>query len=653
MIKSLIFLVGVLIIAGCSTNKKVEQPNILFITTDCQAWEDVQGITNVLEMPALERLRTEGVVFENHYSVAPLSMPSRYSIISGRYPHYHKMMDNGGNWLPDNTPILMEKLVEAGYQTGGIGKMDFKPWERKAGFDFRIVADCQGESSSDTLKQDDYYFYLKKVGLTRWDYLKFLNSTDIQGLYDWPLNDTLDIDYFVGAETIKTLKSNKLSNSSPWFLWVSFNGPHYPWDATSKIYNKYINAKLPAARYRSNELDNKPFDATFARYNYSKSIANTMDQFPEKQKEIIHQIRAGHYGNLTWIDQQMGKIIDALKTRKDFKNTIIVFTSVNGALLGDHQLIQAGVAYERASHVPFVVWWPGHFKSKKIEGFSSHTDIFPTLMNFAGSNPHELLDGNSLVPVINGEEGADSKAFIEVNDNYTVVTNNYKLGLYTPYNEGELYDHDVDPNELFNVYNDNKYKPVVDSLTQMLFEFYPNLQQILSDRIEYPIPVTSVTLKQGDNLHNNEVPFLQGTSLKIMADIKLNKNATGPIVIYNFDDTHGFALYAEKGLLQFGVRKWDREVSYKLAEAMPNRRFKINLEIDKDGLMKVVSPELSKAYQIETNWPLPKQQGHQECLSKTICAGVSGDGWMKPFGHLNRALDLEGIVYSCLVSTSN
>jgi len=147
-------------ITGCK-KELPEKPNILFITTDYHAWEDVPELTPVLDMPALDRLYKEGVVFENHYCTAPVCMPSRYTIVTGTYPHTHGAWDNTSKWVPDESPILMEELKKAGYHTVGIGKMHFKPWERMAGYDERIIADGQGNWANDTLKQDDYYFYQK------------------------------------------------------------------------------------------------------------------------------------------------------------------------------------------------------------------------------------------------------------------------------------------------------------------------------------------------------------------------------------------------------------------------------------------------------------------------------------------------------------
>ncbi|HKL67655.1 MAG TPA: sulfatase-like hydrolase/transferase, partial [Bacteroidales bacterium] len=195
LILSALSLFLLMLLPACNRSLPAK-PNIIIITTDYQAWEDVPELTPELKMPALDRLYNEGVVFRNHYCTAPVCMPSRYTLVSGTYPHTHKMWDNGGKWLPDGSPLLMDELNKAGYKTVGIGKMHFKPWDRMAGFDERIIADCQGNWAGDTLKKDDYYYYLKKAGKTRFDYLKYQDSTDLFGVYEWPMADTLNIDYF-------------------------------------------------------------------------------------------------------------------------------------------------------------------------------------------------------------------------------------------------------------------------------------------------------------------------------------------------------------------------------------------------------------------------------------------------------------------------
>jgi arylsulfatase A-like enzyme len=643
----------VLLFFGCTRDEKKQNPNILFITTDCQAWEDLPLLNSFLDMPTIKRISEEGVAFQNHYSVAPLNLPARYSIISGQYPHSHLMMDNGGNWLPENSPVLMEALSCLGYKTVGIGKMNFKPWERSAGFNHRVIADGKGSSVGDTLKKDDYYYFLKKAGFTRWDYLKEIDNNEDFGVYKWPLNDTLDIDNFVGNETIKLLKNNMLLGKSPWFMWVSFNDPSYPWGASDELIDKYVSLNQRQTRYRNKELDEKPSIQFALRQQTSRSIANSVDQFPTRRNEIIRKIRAGHYANLEKIDRQLQKIILALQTRRDLNNTVIVITSINGAQLGDHDNFQGGTFYERSAHVPLIIWWPAQFKKKYCTGFTSHVDLFPTLVELAGGVAPSSVEGQSLLPILKGKSNGGDHAFMELMNNYSIVTTDYKFGIYTPYSENELYNRNIDPDELYNVAENKEYDSVVDSLTNLLRHVNPQLDQLLSSRKEFPKLISSVDLHQGDNLYGENVPFFPGKNLKMTVDVKFSKkNASGHIVTYDIENTHGFSLFIDNGRLYFGVRKFNKEFDYLIPGLYSNKRYKINIEIGHDGIMRVSDSSNSNRYMIQTTWPLPVQSGNPVSFERNICAGISGNGWTEPFGKLTRGMSLEGELSSCLLSAS-
>ncbi|HPR33160.1 MAG TPA: sulfatase-like hydrolase/transferase, partial [Prolixibacteraceae bacterium] len=226
-----------LIGVGCTEELlPYEQPNILFITVEGQAWEDLPGTMPFLTMPALERILNEGVVFRNHYANAPLDQPSRYTIVSGLYPHNHHLMEEGGNWLPDDAPVLMSELSDLGYYTLGVGKMNFRPWERKAGFDRKITAEGPGENASDTLKKDDYHAFLAEKGRSRYDYLSQLSDTKSPGVKTWPWDDGLSINAFIGQQACKAICSDDSLKTHPWFMWVSFSGPRYPWLPLAKSF---------------------------------------------------------------------------------------------------------------------------------------------------------------------------------------------------------------------------------------------------------------------------------------------------------------------------------------------------------------------------------------------------------------------------------
>jgi len=191
-----------------------EKPNILFICTDYQSGEDGPSLgTPFLDMPALDRLCKNGVVFDRHYSTAPVCMPERYTWITGQYPHTHGKWSNGGGWVKDGTAVLMEELGKHGYYSLGIGKMHFAPWEEMAGFNRRITADRKANIEWDAKHQDDYAKFLATYGLTRWDYLKLGYESETPHIYDWPFPEECHIDHFVGSQAAQVLEKGEMDNT--------------------------------------------------------------------------------------------------------------------------------------------------------------------------------------------------------------------------------------------------------------------------------------------------------------------------------------------------------------------------------------------------------------------------------------------------------
>jgi len=644
----LTLLVIVIFFIGCR-QKLPEKPNILFITTDYQAWEDTPKLTPVLQMPNLERLSDEGLVFNNHYCTAPVCMPSRYSIVTGTYPHTHGAWDNTNKWVPDDSPILMEELKKAGYRTVGIGKMHFRPWDRMAGFDERIIADAQGNWAGDTLKRDDYYYYLREAGKTRFDYLKYQDSTDIFGVFDWPLDDTLDIDYFVGEETVRYVKDGKLAG--PWFLWVSFNGPHNPWDPPARYSEIYLNSDLPSARYTPGELESKPFAHTITRFNYTRKVVDHLDQYPGERDESIRRIRAGHYGGLSWIDEQIGKILDEMDSSGLLENTLVVFSSDHGAHLGDHDNIHKGTHYERSSHVPFIFWWPGVIKKGEFKGFSSHVDIFPTFIDLAGGITPSKVEGKSLLPAMTGRAKASEQAYLEIIGNTSVVNDRYKFGLYRQYREGDLYDRKNDPGEFENLYYKEEYKPVVERLSQQLFDFDPTLREGYESAEEAEDLPTKMVFKYGDVVGMGKGPYLNNSPFIVTVDIVAEEGDNGP-VITNHEGPHGFAIYLDKGSVWMAFKTWNNTGTYKIIPGFTPGNLSFKCELTQDGLLRVTGDKGELLSSFETDWPKPYQDGRHEFLTGLYRAGICGGMAVNPIGEYERGKDFSGSINSIKLNTT-
>jgi len=158
-------------------------------------------------------------------------MPTRASWVTGFYPHTHGLWDNTKYDFRKDGPFLMRDWRRLGYSTVGIGKMHFHPWQNDCHFDIRVVHEGQDLGNQ---TDDDYNKYLKQHGYDR-DQLRKIkglyNLTGGQAVYDWPLDEKLHHDYFVGNETVKAIRKGQLKTDRPWFMWVSFTGPHNPWNA--------------------------------------------------------------------------------------------------------------------------------------------------------------------------------------------------------------------------------------------------------------------------------------------------------------------------------------------------------------------------------------------------------------------------------------
>lgn len=601
-----------------------KQPNIMFVMTDYQSFEDIPMLTPYLDMPALGRMCKEGIVFNNHYSNSPISQPARWTIVSGRYPHYHKKWDNGGPWLPEDSPILMKSIKDAGYNTIGIGKMHFTPWNRMAGFDTRIICDCQA-----SLIEDDYEMFLRKNGHTRKDFLKLQNSTDIYGIYEWPMADSLQSDYYVGEQTCRYIRKS-IKKDKPWFMWVSFPGPHNPWDAPKEFVEPYLKREIDTIPNFEKDLSEKPYDITVVKCNYTRSVADLFDRYPNRRNEIIHRIRAGHYAKLTFIDRQLQRIIEELKRKDLLDNTIIIFTADHGSNLGAHGLIHKGVAYERSAKVPFIVWAPGLIKKHKVvEGYTSHVDIFPTIMDLIGHSKNKDLEGRSFCSSILGEGNGFKESYIEVRDNTSIVTDKYKLILYRTFNEKEFFDLRKDPYELKNAYTNPKYKHLIDSLTNVLYKFDPNLRSDMlkgAERMKYNVHVTHQRIfkvEDGETLRRERAPYFGGKSFEVNFNIKSCLD-NGMLFFTQDGWTHGLSLFVENRKLCVGVMEWGDKSVIKSKDSLPAGSVAVSMRLKSTGELSVYVNDILYINTL-SKWPMPVQSGRHEFFAGVFKVGLAGE----------------------------
>jgi len=650
-----------LVAAGCrpstapSPNRpaappRPHQPNILFICTDYQAGQDGPSLGSpFLDMPALDRLCREGAVFTQHYSSAPICVPARYTWVTGRYPHYHGAWDNHHRWVPHGTPILMECLRDAGYHTVGVGKMHFHPITRMAGFARRIIAD-QKEAA---WLEDDFARFLKSKGKDVNRIYKKQTPDEIPRVYDYPEDETLHIDHYVGTQAKGLIERRELN--APWFMWVSFNGPHSPWDPPAKYSQPYKKMDLPRAVGYQGELAAKPSNHTDSRYIYTRAIVDMIDQQPHRREEIIHAIRAAHYGNLTMIDRQVEGIIKALEDEGVLDDTLIVYSADHGSLLGDHNLLHKDLHYQRACHVPFVVRYPRTVKARKLTGLTGHVDLMPTLLTQAGAPLPPSLEGKDLTPMLTGEaDSVQDAVFIEIRNDTSIITDRWKMGINPADALGDLYDRQADPDDLNNLYDDPKYAPVRRKLTDRLTAFSADFaRQNALGPVKRYTPRAEYRYRAGDarafNL-DEPAPWQAGKTITLTADVEASgaKPLHGALITADVL-SHGYSLHVKNGVLEMGLRRWGKETYVTAPTALPAGRLTIRAVWAVDGTVTLTVNDKQVAA-ATLDGAIPVQPGRPTARTAGMVDVGRTKKWGRMMGGFKKNTALQGTLHSLTVN---
>lgn len=418
-----------------------ERPNILLITTDQQRWDCVGANGNpIIQTPAMDRLAAEGIRFTHSYTSAAACVPSRATWITGQYPHIHGAIDTSGTYfLAPGTETLMSRLSAAGYHTAGVGKMHFFPWNARWGFDFRVTAEGY--------EDDDYARMMKEKGL--WGQQIGHHTPgfgDACKAMPSPLHEDDHIDGYTGVRGVQMLSERM---QQPFFLWVSFNGPHEPWDPPAPYDTMYDPANMPPRRAAENELDTVP---PSARAQAADMGIEHID-LTAISDEYLGPIKAYYYGKLSLIDKWVGKLLEGLDEKGIADNTLVVFTSDHGELLGDHHLFYKGyLPCEADMRVPLLIRWPRQLEASVCEALTGSVNLMPTLLDAAGLPLPHTCQGESLLPLLAGErpDWPDFVVTYSERGRYRIRDRHYAYTRYPNQPLDTLYDLERDPHELDN-----------------------------------------------------------------------------------------------------------------------------------------------------------------------------------------------------------
>ncbi len=431
-----------------------EEPlNVLLIIADdlnC----DLGAYGNlVIKTPNIDRLAERGVLFENAHNQYPLCGPSRASFMTSMYADQTKITRNNMN-LRNSVPdviTLGQRFRQQGYQSVRIGKM----------FHY------DNPSAIGTSGNDDIYSWdqtINPYGRDKIEEYKIntLTPRKYGGTLSWLAADGKDdeqTDGIAASEAIKKL-DDFAKRDIPFFLAVGFFRPHTPFVAPKKYFDLYDQDKIQIPKISSEYYTTLPEPAV-------KSIRAQKNQL-NLEKELAQEIKEAYYATISFVDAQIGRVLDQLEVLGLDKNTVVVFTSDHGYHMGEHGHWQKQTLFENATRIPLIISTPNSEK-KGVKSMSpvELIDLYPTLMDLTNISIPQHVVGKSLDTIIkNVNASVRSSALTKWRNGYSIKTKRYRLTKWGINGElgYELYDHKNDKNELINLANNQLYHEVMDSL---------------------------------------------------------------------------------------------------------------------------------------------------------------------------------------------
>lgn len=445
----------------------MKKPNLLFIMTDQQRW-DTLGVNgnHMIKTPHLDYLGRNGVLSDYAFVQNPVCVPSRCTIFTGRYPTAHGSRNL--KYPLDRREInLFDILKDQGYKLGLSGKNHFLDKERLYNT-FDSVYERGHQKTVKEGKGSTYYAGIEPVELEEYNTCK------------------------VTKQGIDFIQSHK---DEPFALLLSFGDPHTPYSVPEPYASMYKPEDMKEPVFSQESLSKKPIGLQLTR---------KVQEMEKAAREDILKMKAIYYGMVTLIDESIGRVMQTIQQLGLEENTLIVFTTDHGDYMGDYGLCRKSYNfYDCLVHVPLIFYWKGRLQPVRISGtMVESTDIMPTLLDYMDIFVPEGVQGKSLRKYLEGEcefhresvfstagfpqerQVAKSIGEYDAMETKPTATPYWQIGAYHGnmvrtmewkfcyYNsaEGELYHLPSDPDEMNNLYQDEKYKDVKNHMMEELLK---------------------------------------------------------------------------------------------------------------------------------------------------------------------------------------
>lgn len=421
----------------------------------------------VVKTPYVDQIALDGANFESAFSACPTCISARASLLTGRSPVSCGRVgyQDGVPWRYRNS--LPEILGQNGYHCQSIGKMHVYPERNRLGFHDVLLHDGYlhfVRKNAERLEDvDDYIGYLRKeTGRPDADYFEHGIGCNSYLARPWDKAEYLHPTNFVTARSVDYLLGRR-NNPQPFFLFTSYHRPHPPYDPPQWAFDQYM---------QGGEMPPPPVGA-WAEFLMKYDNGRPDSQAAKLNTYDLKRARAGYYGHMTHIDHQINRIIEALIDAKQESNTLLVFVSDHGELIGDHNLFRKSLPYEGCARIPLLFAGPGIPKRLRVQAVASLQDVMPTLLDYAGIPVPEQVDGQSLMPLLRGESET-VRDFLHGEHTYGggsvqfITDGEWKYVWWSEDGREQLFNRKTDPQELQELSGGEPEK--VRQLRQVLIE---------------------------------------------------------------------------------------------------------------------------------------------------------------------------------------
>ncbi|QUI22112.1 sulfatase-like hydrolase/transferase [Vallitalea pronyensis] len=441
--------------------------NIVFIFPD-QMRADYLGCygADFAKTPNIDQLAGEGVVYENACSTSPLCVPARASLLTGKNAIVNGVLENS-TWLrPDHGACGIETwpqiLSDNGYDTIAVGKMHFYPWDTMEGFDKRIIS----EDKRHYLVEDDYADYLTSKGLKKYRGIDCEGYAEGKGAMMNPFKLEDQADQWITRQACDTIGAS--SDDKPFAMMVGFLSPHCPYDPDVSFAEHFQSSEMP------DSVPETPESMSFRERlvnAYKKPWAQVdYSSFTEEEKK---KVKAHYSACIHDVDVCVGYIVEALKKKGIYDNTVIIFASDHGDFVGDFGLIGKHYYYEPSIHVPLII------KDTTVQASGTRkkevvnlTDIRATILQIAGIEGIQDIETEDSKILSCYKESTEERMLFGATD----------IGYMARMNEWKLCRYKKGLTQLFNL-NKDPYEQVNLAYTQENMDIFKKLDAYMQKRI--------------------------------------------------------------------------------------------------------------------------------------------------------------------------